>query len=205
MEAHPVYNSGAWSVAPMAELICVVPVGDVHEEILDALWDDLRRALGVACKVAPGLPHPFHAYSSARRQYLSSYIIRELGGLDLPEASRVLGVLDLDLYAPDLNFVFGQASSVGREALIALPRLRESFYGLPDDCELFRERALKEAVHEIGHTYGLSHCPDPLCVMYFSNALADTDRKGGSLCSNCQTTLEDQASRTQNGKGLEYP
>ncbi len=65
-------------------------------------------------------------------------------------------------------------------------RLRQEFYGLPRDEDLFRERALKEAVHELGHTYSLGYCPDPTCVMHFSNSLYDTDLKGWSFCSNCQ-------------------
>ena len=64
--------------------------------------------------------------------------------------------------------------------------LRQEFYGLPRDKNLFRERALKEAVHELGHTYGLGHCPDSTCVMHFSNSLPDTDLKGWKFCPDCQ-------------------
>jgi archaemetzincin len=104
-------------------------------------------------------------------------------------AERLLGLVDLDLYTPGLNFVFGQASMGGREALIALPRLRQSFYGLADDEALFHERAIKEAVHELGHTYGLGHCPDATCVMHFSNSLPDTDFKGKGFCAVCKAAL----------------
>ncbi len=48
----------------------------------------------------------------------------------LAAAHKVLGVVDLDPYAPELNFVFGQALPRGWEAIIALARLREEFYGL---------------------------------------------------------------------------
>ena len=57
-------------------------------------------------------------------------------------AKRWLGVVDLDLYTPGLNFVFGQARMGGLAALIALPRLRQSFYGLPEDEALFHQRAV---------------------------------------------------------------
>jgi len=100
-----------------------------------------------------------------------------------------VGVVDLDLYAPQLNFAFGQAAIGGREALVALPRLRQSFYGMPEDLELFRQRTLKEAIHELGHAFGLGHCPKRNCVMCFSNSLPDTDTKGTSFCPDCPCRL----------------
>lgn len=39
-----------------------------------------------------------------------------------------------------------------------------------------------EAIHELGHAYGLGHCGDPHCVMWFSNTVAESDRKGMRLC-----------------------
>lgn len=97
----------------------------------------------------------------------------------------MLGVTDRDLYAGDLNFVFGLAQSPGRAAVISLFRLRAGA-----DEAGFRARAVKEAVHELGHTLGLPHCPDPACVMHFSNSLADTDRKGAAHCQACRARLE---------------
>lgn len=76
-------------------------------------------------------------------------------------------------------------------SLAPLARLRQEFYGLPSDPGLFRERAKKEAVHELGHVFGLLHCPDQRCVMHFSNSIAETDLKGWRLCGRCREMLED--------------
>ncbi|HKZ85579.1 MAG TPA: hypothetical protein VJ793_18230 [Anaerolineae bacterium] len=73
--------------------------------------------------------------------------------------------------------------------MIALPRLRQSFYSARDDEALFLARAAKEAVHELGHTYALEHCRDRRCVMTFSNSLADTDYKGRQFCARCASRL----------------
>jgi archaemetzincin len=118
-------------------------------------------------------------------------ILSHLRRLDMPQAHRLLGLVDQDCYTPGLNFVFGQAMAGGRDAVVALPRLRQEFYGLPEDEVLFKERAIKEAVHELGHTYGLGHCPNSRCVMHFSNSLADTDIKGVSFCRTCRGELDE--------------
>ena len=84
----------------------------------------------------------------------------------------------LEALKQPLEEVFEQRTRIGDS--IALPResWNQEFYGLPRDENLFRERALTEAVHELGHTYGLGHCPVSTCVMHFSNSLHDTDLKG---------------------------
>jgi len=172
----------------MSGKIYLVPIGTVDEEVLSVIGEGLAMALGREWEVADLLPHPAYAYHQRRQQYLSDAILNWLRQMALP-AERLLGLVDLDLHTPRLNFVFGQASMGGREALIALPRLRPSFYGLPDDKALFHERAIKEAVHELGHTYGLAHCPDATCVMHFSNSLPDTDLKGEAFCPVCQAAF----------------
>lgn len=175
----------------MAKTLYLVPVGEVEEDILACLCRALAEEFAIRCEVAPTMPHPSYAYNEDREQYRSTPILRQIGRLELENAYRVLGVVDLDLYVPELNFVFGQATTKGREAVIALPRLRQSFYDLPDDPSLFRSRAVKEAVHELGHTHGLGHCADRFCVMHFSNSLLDTDIKGHSFCPSCQARSQD--------------
>jgi archaemetzincin len=96
-----------------------------------------------------------------------------------------LGVTDLDLYIPVLTFVFGEAQLAGGRAVVSTLRLRQEFYGLPADPELLGERLLKEALHELGHTYGLRHCPDYTCVMSSSNGVERIDLKSAEFCPTC--------------------
>jgi archaemetzincin len=90
---------------------------------------------------------------------------------------RAIGVTRLDLFVPILTFVFGEAELGGRCAVVSLQRLDERFYGVPAREELLRERLVKEAVHELGHTFGLRHCEDWRCVMTPSHAVDRLDIK----------------------------
>lgn len=156
--------------------IALAPVGDAPVSPVEAVLPALRRAFGVDVVLAPAVALPKDAFSRARRQYNSTRILEALAVARKAEWERLLGVADVDLYVPDLNFVFGEADSQRGVAVFSLARLRSS------DEALFRRRASTEAIHELGHTYGLSHCNDPHCVMWFSNTLAESDRKGTSFC-----------------------
>lgn len=120
--------------------------------------------------------------------WLARTIINNTRSYD-PTKTIVLGICNFDAYSSDLNFVFGQASVSGQEAVIYLPRLRQQFYGLRADTSIFIERVLKEATHEVGHSFGLAHCPKQACVMHFSNSIVDTDRKAKNFCISCSNKL----------------
>jgi archaemetzincin len=174
------------------EKIVIIPVGgkiDVAE--LDFLVPPLEATFEAAVEFGSRVPLPGLAYNTRRAQYLSSEILEVLNArVPVPENGRVLAITNEDLYVPDLNFVFGQADTYTGVAIISLARLRPEFYGQPPDEPLFHDRAITEAVHELGHTLGLiEHCSNPKCVMHWSNSLADTDIKGHRFCPKCSRVL----------------
>ena len=126
------------------------------------------------------------AYNPSRNQYYSTTLLYKLQAFAKNvKADKFLAVVDVDLYVPNLNFVFGEAQCPGRFAIISVYRLKQEFYGLTSDKALFISRVKKEAVHELGHTLGLLHCRKPTCVMFFSNSILDTDRKQDVFCPEC--------------------
>jgi archaemetzincin len=168
--------------------LTIAPFEETDPQALADLIHDLS-VLGLKIAQKETLPVPAEAYDPGRDQYIADVLLTAVQ--QLPD-QHTIGVTDLDLYSGDLNFVFGLAQLPGKAAVISLYRLR---YGA--DRDTFRKRAVTEVVHELGHTLGLHHCPDPRCVMHFSNRLADTDRKGVKYCERCRGKLQKRFQSTK--------
>jgi archaemetzincin len=169
--------------------ILVVPIGEVEPDTLGSIGRVLQETYHCETVVGEPLTVPQEAYSARREQYHSTKLLTKLEARKPDTCDIMLGVIDKDLYVPELNFVFGEADPSEGVAVIGLPRLRQEYYGLDPDIELFLLRAAKEAIHETGHTCGLGHCSDHRCIMHFSNSLRDTDVKGPRFCDRCRTKL----------------
>lgn len=194
----------AYSLSPIAPVVCyangnnmtetlyLVPVGHVRYSLLEELAKSLEERFNISCKINDRIFQiPPEVYDRKRCQYHSSLILKRLKSFP-PETEGVLklGVTEEDLYVPSLNFVFGEANPENGIAIISLQRLRQEFYGLDENEERLQRRMVTEAVHELGHVYGLMHCSNPKCVMFFSNTLADTDRKSDKFCEKCLPILK---------------
>ena len=173
----------------MEPKIILRPLAKIDSHTLEILKHSLVQTFSCPVEVKAQISKLDYAYSEERKQYLAPRLLSTLRSFSTEPGDRCLGIVDVDLYAPGLNFIFGEADVSSGVAIISLCRLRQERYGLPQDEGLFHGRAIKEAVHELGHTYFLSHCPDARCVMHFSNCLADTDIKGTGFCPKCQQRL----------------
>ncbi len=169
--------------------IGILAIGEVSPDVLTGIEQGLVKTFpDVACTIIKkALPVSKLAFDKKRNQYNSSVILNEVKAFGSKNETfhRVLGVVDVDIFVPELNYVFGEAYTPGRAALISLWRLKSQFYGENAGSTVFASRVLKESIHELGHTLGLQHCPRSLCVMHFSNSIFDTDKKQSLLCDQC--------------------
>ena len=169
--------------------IGILPIGQVDTAIMIRIKENLAQVFpDTTCLVIDEkLPLREETFDKKRKQYRSNAILSEIQGYAVKKTdlNRVLGVVDADIFVPELNFVFGEAVCLGKAALISLWRLKPEFYGDAPNMELFSARVLKEAVHELGHTLGLRHCSRSSCVMHFSNSISDTDKKQSLFCDQC--------------------
>lgn len=178
------------------EVLEVVPIfcGD-RSLLVEPLARELEERFHLRAEVRPPSFDPELAFDSSRGQYhsriLLGQLLREPPPPDAPAAARVLGVANVDLFIPVLTFVFGEAQLGDRAAVVSAHRLDNRLYGLPASPHLLFERLVKEAVHELGHTFGLLHCLEARCVMASSTYVEQIDLKGDRFCDRCLESLQE--------------
>jgi len=173
----------------MYDKLGLIQIGPMTDYSLNTLKEQVSRKFPrYQVQTVEPTGEPAEAYDSFRDQYHSTRILVVLDELvQTAHVELLLGITPLDLFVPSMNFVFGEARCPGRVAVISTARLKPIH---PTDPNIFGYRVAKEAVHEIGHMLGLKHCPNPLCVMYFSERLADTDKKQEDFCPECDHNLK---------------
>jgi archaemetzincin len=161
---------------------------EVERVPFQAVRDRLAAEFGVPVREL-ALPPIDFAFDATRRQYGSAGVLEMLMRICPGDARKLLALTERDLFIPVLTFVYGHAQLGGRVAAISLARLRQEFYGLPPNREVFLERAHKEALHETGHTFGLVHCADRQCAMSLSTNIHQIDAKRAAYCAACAARL----------------
>jgi archaemetzincin len=169
--------------------VCVVPIDVDPAPWIEELEKGIRRCFGSFTRIHRLPVSLDRTFDMKRLQYNSSQILLQLLPHAPGDGTKILGVVDVDLFIPVLTFVFGEAQLRGDCAVVAMHRLNNRFYGLPDDPALLTERLVKEALHELGHNFGLIHCVNPECVMRSSTYVEEIDQKSAELCDRCREQL----------------
>jgi archaemetzincin len=173
---------------------------EVDREALTAIAERAVSEFGAPVREIE-LPELDFAFDAVRGQYGSIPVLEMLVRLCPGDAFKLLGLTERDLFIPVLTFVFGHAQLGGRAAVVSLARLRQEFYGLAPNREVFLERAQKEMLHECGHLFGLVHCPDGNCAMSLATGVRQIDFKRAAFCARCAARIE----RNRKGDGNENP
>ncbi|MHB8154298.1 MAG: archaemetzincin family Zn-dependent metalloprotease [Vulcanimicrobiaceae bacterium] len=173
----------------MESRIRIVPVNAVDGVFLDRLALCLEERFLASARIERSLIVPRSALNSTRRQLFLSTLITKVMRAFPDDDGTILTITDFDLYKTSQRYIFGDADEMQRIAIISTHRLRSEFYGEPPDENLVFQRTLKECVHELGHAFGLKHCYNARCAMYYSNSIFETDNKMSHFCEACDKRI----------------
>ena len=177
-----------------AHNIIISPIGDFTPDLLGPIRDEINRIYGYPTEVLPLLNDLEFAFDPNRNQYHSTPILDQLALKAPKDAIKVLAITQVDLFIPILTHVYGEAQLGGKACIVSTIRLNEGHSSLNTQDPFF-SRIVKEAIHELGHTFKLRHCREHTCLMHYCRNESDVDRKSDQLCRYCKIMLEDEIKR----------
>jgi len=173
----------------MKSRIVVVPMGETDLSMINRLAVELGPVFSKSVDILKGMKMPSEAHNVIRNQYFTAVLFSKLERVKSNPREKVIAVCEEDLYLPEEAFVIGHADNVTGAAVVSLFRIRQEFYGLPEDDAKIYPRLRKEAMHQLAHLYDLGECRNPKCPNYHSQQMLDIDNKNEKFCDICQRQL----------------
>ena len=169
--------------------ITLISFGSFEEDFLKKIAETIKIEFHSLVNLKEGHLDLSEFYDPGRRQYNGTKLLKVVDFTFSSDSIKTLGLFNVDLFIPILTYIFGQAFLNGRTGIASLYRFSNERYGMKTDDKFILDRLKKEVIHELGHTFGLIHCHNPVCVMRSSTYVEDIDQKNTNLCLKCRNEL----------------
>ena len=170
--------------------IILLMLSDIDLRYSNVLCRNLEKTFNRNVKIINKIGSLEYAYDPARKQYKSPLLLSYLRRIRKGRGDKIITIVDVDLYSPGYDFVYGEADINAGVATLSINRLITKEPSIPKNSNIYLERIIREATHEIGHLYGLGHCAEKTCVMRTCTCLPEVDAARGGLCVSCREQLK---------------
>ncbi len=171
-------------------IVYVQPLGkELPDEDVELVRVALTRFYDLDVRVLPRADLPKRAWYKPRRRYRAEKLLDFLESRLPEDGYRILGLTGVDISTTKGKYkdwgILGLATLDGTACVISKYRCRPKKVGE----EHARIRLAKVAVHEIGHTLGLEHCPTRGCLLEDARGKVATTDREYDLCPRCRERL----------------
>ncbi|HXX93757.1 MAG TPA: archaemetzincin [Planctomycetota bacterium] len=158
--------------SPAREAFHLQPLGRAARRggLLDRMRVQAEAFFGLPARVGDPLPMIDEGWAPERGRQNASILIDRLSGSRPADALVYLAVVEEDLFARGLPWVFGEGNLTNGCGVLSLARL---------DSDV---RAFKLMCHEGCHVLSIAHCTSGRCLMQGSNSLEEFDAAPAELC-----------------------
>lgn len=164
-----------------AVTILIQPFQDIKSENLEKVVVGIKKVYPNV-KVLEAIAFPENTYYKERNRYRADSIIKFLN------SKTNDGFVTIGLTSKDISATRGKIKDFGIMGLGYRP-------GKACVASMFRlnkentdEQFYKIAIHELGHTQGLPHCPEKMCFMRDAEGKNSTNEET-DFCKKCKTFL----------------
>lgn len=193
-QAHGLMQDAAAPEGPDAEVerlltVHIVPIGPMPQQTVDELATGLQDHAPVRPVIVQRHGFPASARSARAGAYQAHVLLEWLDSLAIPSGGKVMGITEADIVTRKgdrpIWGILGMASLDGRCSVVSTYRMRRKWENGGASDALVRDRLWKVAVHELGHTLGLDHCPKIGCLMEDGHGTVKTVDRDTALCDLC--------------------
>jgi len=161
--------------------INIQPFGDIPPSYVTYFYKQASQIIpGINIKAT--IPLPKSAFYASRNRYRADSLIDFLER-NTPDKQVTIGLTTKDISCTDPRSpdwgVFGLSYCPGKACVASSFRLK-------GDNKM--DQFFKIAIHELGHTQGLDHCPDTTCIMQDAKGHNTTAQEQG-FCKGCKAKL----------------
>jgi archaemetzincin len=182
--------TGLASAEPKRKVIYLQPLG---QQLPPGDVTEVRQALlafyGWTVTTLEPLALPKAAYYAPRRRWRAEQLLTFLGPRLPSDGLRVIGLTAVDISTTNGKIkdwgILGLGELPGRASVISTFRCHRTAVSMKQA----RDRLAKVAVHELGHTLGLPHCPTRGCLMHDAEGKVSTTDEEYEFCAQCAGRL----------------
>jgi archaemetzincin len=162
--------------------ILIQPFEDIKPKQLSEISENIRKVYP-NIKVLKPIKFPENSYYQPRNRYRADSIIQFLK-FRTPKNSVTIGLTNKDISATK-----GKIADFGIMGLGYRPGSACVASSFRLNSKNRNEQFYKIAIHELGHTQGLKHCPEKTCFMRDAEGENHTDEET-DFCKNCKKVLQ---------------
>ncbi|MEL1244562.1 zinc-dependent metalloprotease family protein [Flavobacterium sp. DGU11] len=181
-------------------VVGIIPYKGISHEKVAMVQKSIKEYYGIETKLLPEKELPKTAFVNIKSpRYRADSLIAIQQRIIPDSIDYILGLTESDISVtkhdangkiktPEWKYndfgIMGLAYCPGKSCIVSGFRLKHK------DKEVHFGRFKKVVIHELGHNFGLPHCPNKKCVMTDAvEKIATIDNARPELCSNCKSRI----------------
>jgi archaemetzincin len=187
-KAQTVQNRAVAGIPSKPPVIALYPFAGTPSLMAVLIQKGIMAKLKISVQLMQGQPLPAMSFYKPRNRYIADSLLVYLRGQRPAACDKIIGLTTRDISTRKGEIenwgVLGLGSCPGTACVIS------TFRGGKGKVSetVFNRRMITLALHELGHTFGLPHCPDPVCLMIDAKGKMNLD-EGESYCAKCKNKL----------------
>jgi len=168
-------------------MVILQPFGDIPAKEIEMIKDSAEKIYAIRIIIAKNKDLPAIAYYPQQNRYSADALITDLTKKKPDSVLTVIGITAKDIFTAKGGKkywgVMGLGTLTNDACIISTYRLHRG--------TIMPSELTKLAIHELGHNFGLPHCPDKTCIMADAEGHNNFYRETG-LCAKCRQKLIDK-------------